>query len=162
MQHKAEDHKLTEAMDEVNCNSYPSHIKQVTFQQGNKYQDSLYESNKQTPWSRVLLKKLRVRSASQKFPAFYGTRRFITMFTRARHLSISWAQWIQSTSPNPISRRSILMLPSHLRPGLPSGLLPSGFPTKMLYAPLSYPMRATCPAHLILLALITLTILGEE
>jgi hypothetical protein len=32
----------------------------------------------------------------------------------------------------------------------------------MLYAPLTSPMRATYPAHLILLALITLTILGEE
>jgi hypothetical protein len=25
----------------------------------------------------------------KKFPAFYGTRRFIIMFTRARHLSLS-------------------------------------------------------------------------
>jgi hypothetical protein len=31
----------------------------------------------------------------------------------------------------------------------------------MLYAPLTSPMRVTCPAHFILLALITLTILGE-
>jgi hypothetical protein len=54
------------------------------------------------------------------------------------------------------------MLSSHLRLGLPSGLLPSDLPTKMLYAPLTSPMRVACPAYLILLALITLTILGEE
>jgi len=50
----------------------------------------------------------------------------------------------------------------HLRLGLPSGLLPSGFPTKTLYTPLSSPVCATCPAHLILLDFITRTILGEE
>jgi hypothetical protein len=33
------------------------------------------------------------------------------------------------------------MLSSHLRLGLPSGLLPSDLPTKMLYAPLTFPMR---------------------
>jgi hypothetical protein len=84
------------------------------------------------------------------------------VFTRARHLPLSWAKWIQSTSPNHISLRSILTLSSHQRLGLPSGLLPSDLPTKMLYAPLTSPMRATCPAHLILLALITLTTLGEK
>jgi hypothetical protein len=42
-----------------------------------------------TPWSRGLLEKLTVSQLVKKFPAFYGTRRFITAFTRARHLSLS-------------------------------------------------------------------------
>jgi hypothetical protein len=34
----------------------------------------------------------------KKFPAFYGTRRFITAFTSARHLSLFWAPNYQSRS----------------------------------------------------------------
>jgi len=42
-----------------------------------------------TPWSRVLLEELTDSQLVKKFLAFYGTRRFITAFTSARHLSIS-------------------------------------------------------------------------
>jgi hypothetical protein len=42
-----------------------------------------------TPWSIVLLEKLTGLQLVQKFPAFYGTRRFITAFTSSRHLSLS-------------------------------------------------------------------------
>jgi len=42
-----------------------------------------------TPWSRVLLEKLTGCQLVKKFPTFYGTRRFITAFTSARHLSLS-------------------------------------------------------------------------
>ena len=115
-----------------------------------------------TPWCRILLEKLNGLQLIKKFPAFYGTRRFITALTSVRHLSLSWASPIQSTYPHSTSWRSILILSTHLRLGLPSGLFPSGFPTKTLYAPLSSPIRATCPAHPILLDFITRTILGEE
>jgi hypothetical protein len=116
----------------------------------------------QTPWSRVLPEKLKCPELLKKFPAFYETRRFITVYISARHLSLAWARSIHSTPPHPTSRRSILILSSHLRLGLPSGLLPSGFPTKVLYAPLFSPIRATCPAHLSLLDVSTWMISGEE
>ena len=90
-----------------------------------------------TPWCRVLLEKLTGLQLVKKFPSFYGTRRFITALTSVRHLYVPWASPIQSTYPRPISWRSILILSTHLRLGLPSGLFPSGFPTKNLYAPLS-------------------------
>ena len=92
-----------------------------------------------TPWCRVLLEKLTGLHLVKKFPAFYGTRKFITALTSVRHLSLSCASPIQSTYPHPTSWRSILILSTHLRLGLPSGLFPSGFPTKTLYAPSHHP-----------------------
>ena len=101
-------------------------------------------------------------SASQEIPRSYATRRYITAFTTARHLSLSWARPIQSIPPNPTSWWSILILSFHLRLDLQSGLLPLGIPTKTLYTPLLYHTRATCPAHLIILDFITRLIFGEH
>ena len=108
-----------------------------------------------TPRSRVLLEKLTGFQLVKKFPALYGTLKFTTAFTSARQLSLTWASSIQSIPPHLTSWRSILILSSHLRLRFPSGLLPSGFSTKTLHTPLLSPIRATCPAHLILLDLIT-------
>ena len=86
-----------------------------------------------TPWCSVLLEKLTGLQLVKKFPAFHGTRRFITALTSVRHMSLSWASPIQSIYPHPTSWWSVLILSTRLRLGLPSGLLPSGFPTKTLY-----------------------------
>jgi len=98
-----------------------------------------------TSWSRVLLEKLTGSQLVNKFPAFYETRSPITAFTRTRHLSLSWANSIQSIPPHPAYWISILILYSHLCLGLPSGLFPSGFPTTTLHTPLLSSIRATCP-----------------
>jgi hypothetical protein len=59
----------------------------------------------------------------------YGNQRLITVLTRVLHWSLSWNRPMQSTPPNPISPRSILILSTHLRFGFPSVLCPSGFRT---------------------------------
>jgi hypothetical protein len=82
-----------------------------------------------TPWSWALLERSLAVWTLDSFPAFYETQRFNTEFTRALHLPLSWARPIQSTSPHPTSTRYILILSNHLHLGLPSGRLPSGFPT---------------------------------
>ena len=110
----------------------------------------------------VLLQKLLGFQLVKKFPTFYVTRKFLTASTSGRHLSLSWASTIQSIPLNPTSWRSILILSSHLRLSLPSGLVPSGFPTETLFAPLISPIRATGPARLILLDLINRRVLSEE
>jgi hypothetical protein len=99
---------------------------------------------------------------AKNFPAIYGIQRFITMFTRALHWSLSWSRSIQSIPPHPISLRSILILSTYLCLGSPNGLFPPGFPTNIIHAFLFGPIRATYPAHLFNLELIILIILGEE
>ena len=56
-----------------------------------------------TPWSTVLLEKLNVSQLLKEFPAFYGTRNFITAFKSTGHLSLSRAISVQSMLHNPTS-----------------------------------------------------------
>ena len=65
-------------------------------------------------------------SACQEIPASYGTESF--HYRIFQYLSLSWASSIQSMPPHPTSKRSILILSSHLRLGFPSGLFPVGLP----------------------------------
>ena len=114
-----------------------------------------------TPWCRVLLEKLTGLQLVKKFPAFHGTRRFITALTSVRHLSISWASPIQSTYPHHL----LEIHPNIINPSTPRSpqwSLSLRFPHQDPIHPLSSPIRATCPAHLILIDFITRSILGEE
>ena len=80
-------------------------------------------------------------------------RRFITAFTSARHLSLSWASSIQSIS--------ILILSSHQLLCLTSGLFPQVSPLQPCTHHPSPHTCSTCSTHLIL-DFITRKILGEQ
>ena len=92
-----------------------------------------------TPWWRVLLDRLTGLQLVKKFPAFHGTPRFISALTSVRHLSLSWASPIQSVYPHPNSWRSILILSTHLRLGLPSGSFPPVSPPRPYTPPPPHP-----------------------
>ena len=67
-------------------------------------------TNQPTAWNRVLRERLTGFQPGKKTPALYGTRRFITAFTKARHQSLSWARSVQFMTPDPTSRRLIWIL----------------------------------------------------
>jgi hypothetical protein len=101
------------------------------------------QTNELSPQSNVLPKRLTVPQPVKETLILYETRRFNTAFTTAHHPFLGQVSPVYTTP-------SILILFSYLLLGLPSGLFLSGLPTKTLYAPLPYPICATCPAHLTL------------
>ena len=102
----------------------------------------LTNSKEQCPLEKIIIPQL-----VKIFPALYGTKRFITAFTRAYHLSLSSSRSIRCKPYHPISWKSISKLLSHLHLGFPSGLFLSGVPTTTIYAPILCPMRATLSAQ---------------
>ena len=83
--------------------------------QDKKNVDNVFLTYLLTPWRKVLLEKLTGSATSQEIPRIFGTRRFLTVPTSARHMSLSWGNSIQSPQLPPTSWRSILILSSHLR-----------------------------------------------
>jgi hypothetical protein len=49
-------------------------------------------SNELIPWNTVLIEKLIVVQLVKKFSFFYGARKFIAVFTKARHWTLSSAR----------------------------------------------------------------------
>ena len=114
------------------------------------------------PWSRVLLEKLTGSQLVKKFPAFYGTRRFITAFTYARKCPYPKPA---RSSPYPTSyflkiNLNIILPP---KPGSPKCSFSFRFPHQnpVYNSPLLSSIRATSRAHIILV-FITRTISGEQ
>ena len=87
------------------------------------------------------------RFAVKKLPSFCATRKFITAFTTARHLSLSWTKSIQSKPLHLTFSRSNLLFSCHLRLVLPSGLSPLSFHTNTLYAAFPHTCCVSHPSH---------------
>jgi hypothetical protein len=104
------------------------------------------------PWLLQLLQNFVSHNSMQQRPflhsATHGTIRCITVFTRTRQRSLSWATRIQSTPSKPIYLRSILI--SYLGFILLRGPLPAGFPTKFCTHFLSPPCTLHAPLSIAL------------
>jgi hypothetical protein len=109
-----------------------------------------------TPKNRVLPGKLTGPQLVKKFSAFYGTRRLITAFTRARHTFLSSATAIQSMFLIPLVED---LFPSAPRSSKWTPFLTFSHQTPTCTSPL--PTLTIGPAHLILLGLIIRIIFGE-
>ena len=101
-----------------------------------------------TPWCRVFLEQLTGLQLVKKFPAFHGTRRFVTALTSVRHLSLSWASPIQSIYPHPTYWRSVLILSTHLRLVSPVVSFPPVSPARPYTPPLlTHTRHMPSPSH---------------
>jgi hypothetical protein len=73
-----------------------------------------------TPRSWAILDRLPVVQLLKNSPPFYVTWKFSTVFTSILHQLLFWARSIQSIHTS-LSLWPILILSTHLCPGLPSG-----------------------------------------
>jgi hypothetical protein len=98
-----------------------------------------------SPWVTLLMPRT-LHSAEQQIPRL--------LWNPNVHYRLSYDA---TTRPCPVQMNPfhvitpILILSCHLRLTLSSGRFFSGFPTNILNALLTSPMRTTCPAHLIIL-----------
>jgi hypothetical protein len=97
------------------------------------------------------LRRWTVVQLLKKLSQFYGTWRFIAMFTRAHNWSPLRVRRIPRIHSHTSSLIRIFALPFHLRLGFTRGLFLLGFTITILYGFLISSMCATCSVNLILL-----------
>jgi hypothetical protein len=97
-----------------------------------------------TPWSWALLEKPPVVQLLKNF-VFYGTQRFIIVFTRTLHWSLSWARSIQSIPPIKIKIHLNIILPPTSKSSWWSLLL--AFPPKTYMHSSSPPLVLHAPPN---------------
>ena len=99
-----------------------------------------------TPWCRVL-EKLTGLQLVKKFPAFCGTRRFITALTSVRHLSLSWASPVHIPTSHLLEIHPTIIHPS--TPRSPHWFLSLRFPHQDPIRPslLTHTRHMPSPSH---------------
>lgn len=95
----------------------------------------------------------------KKLPSLHGTSILITVIIGDSSQSVPWSRQIQSITYLYKIHFNTILPPDH---GIPMGLITSDFPSKFVHVFVICPMRAVCPAHLILFTFINLIILCEE
>ena len=99
-----------------------------------------------TPYSRVLLEKLTGFSANQEIPCIlWNPKVHYRIHKCPPHVPILSQIDPLHSPPHPTSWISTWIMSYLLRLGFPSGLFPSGFPTKTLYTPLLSPNTCYMP-----------------
>jgi len=101
-------------------------------------------------------------SVSQEIPCALLSPNVHYRIHKRPPLALTLSQIKSVHATHPTSRRPTLILSSHLHLVFQVVCFHSSLTTKTLHAPLVTPVRATCPAHLILVDLITRIISVEK
>lgn len=86
------------------------------------------------------------------FPVFYKNWRYMNIFIRTCHWSITWIKWIRTINLHAVSLRYILVVFTQVCLNFLNGVSLS-FTFKIMYSFLNSPLHSICPIHLIILLL---------